>query len=180
MDVRAKRGADVGSDHNMVVATVRVKLRKTGGKRPERQRFDVEKLQDLKVKGSFVLQLKNKFQALADLEDYMQSDQEGVNTKWEIVKTAYLQTSKTCLGTNKKKKKEWITAETWQAINTRRDLKKQFLEDKSERLKERHKQQYKYQEANRKVKRLARVDKRTFMDDLASQAKDAASQVPST
>ena len=62
----------------------------------------------------------------------------------------------------------------WKPVNTRRDLKKQFNEAKSERLNERHKQQY--QEADRKVKRLARADKRVFMDDLASQAEDAASK----
>lgn len=44
MGVRVKREANVGSDHHMVVAAVRVKLRKTGGKRPGRQHFDVEKL----------------------------------------------------------------------------------------------------------------------------------------
>lgn len=33
LDVRVKRGADVGSDHQMVVATVKVKLRKTGCKK---------------------------------------------------------------------------------------------------------------------------------------------------
>lgn len=65
----------------MVVATLRVKLRKTGGKRPWRQWFDVEKLQNLKVSSTFVLHLKKNFQALADLEDYLQSDKEDVNVK---------------------------------------------------------------------------------------------------
>lgn len=65
----------------MVVATSRVKLRKAGGKRPRRQWFDVEKLQNLKVSSTFVLHLKKNFQALADLEDYLQSDKEDVNVK---------------------------------------------------------------------------------------------------
>ena len=65
----------------MVVATSRVKLRKTGGKRPRRQWFDMEKLQNLKVSSTFVLHLKKNFQALADLEDYLQSDKEDVNVK---------------------------------------------------------------------------------------------------
>ena len=65
----------------MVVATLRVKLRKTGGKRPWRQWFDVEKLQNLKVSSTFVLHLKKNIQALADLEDYLQSDKEDVNVK---------------------------------------------------------------------------------------------------
>ncbi len=55
----------------MVVATVKVKLRKTGCKRPGRQQYDVQKkLQKPKIKNTFVLQLKNKFQALANMEDH--------------------------------------------------------------------------------------------------------------
>lgn len=109
-----------------------------------RQRFDEEKLQNLKVRSIFVLHLKNKFQALADLEDYTQSDQEEVKINWEQVTTAYLQTSTALLGT-RERKKEWITATPRQAINTRRDLKKQFIEAKYERRNERHKQQYQRQ-----------------------------------
>ncbi len=61
LDVRVKRGADVGSDHQMVEATVKVKLRKTGCKRPGRQQLDVENLQNPKIKNAFVLQLKKLF-----------------------------------------------------------------------------------------------------------------------
>ena len=71
MDVRVKRGADVGSDHHMVVVAGRVKLRKTGGKRPGKQHFAVEKLQNPKNRSTFLMQLKNKFQALADMENFM-------------------------------------------------------------------------------------------------------------
>ena len=62
----------------MMVATVGEKSRKRRGKSQGRQHFDVEK----QVRSAFVLQLKNKFQALADMEDYAQSDQfdqQGVN-----------------------------------------------------------------------------------------------------
>ena len=73
----------------MVVATSREKLRKTEGKRPRRQWFDVEKLQNLKVSSTFALHLKNNFQVLGDLEDYMQSDKKDGNFKWEQGKKAY-------------------------------------------------------------------------------------------
>ena len=92
--------------HRMVVATSRVKLRKTGGKRPRRQWFDVKKLQNLKVSSTFVLHLKKNFQALADLEDYLQSDKEDTNVKKKQRKTAYFQASKTCLASRQRKKKE--------------------------------------------------------------------------
>ena len=98
-----------------------------------------------------------------------------MNVQLEQAKIAYPQISKACLGTREMKKKECIIADTWQVINTRRELKEQFIEAKSERLKERPKQ--KYQEADRKVnKRLARADKRAFMDDLAIQAKSATTK----
>lgn len=58
--------------------------------------------------------------------------------------------------------------------STRRGLKKQLLDVKSERLKERYK--LSYQQADRGVKRLVRSDKRVFRDDLASQAEEAASK----
>jgi len=54
------------------------------------------------VKNTFVLQLKNRFQALADMGDHTQPETEGANTKWERVKPAYLKTTEACLGTKQK------------------------------------------------------------------------------
>ena len=49
LDVQVRRGADVGSDHHLVTATRKLKLRKTESSPRGRQHFDVEKLRDLKV-----------------------------------------------------------------------------------------------------------------------------------
>lgn len=80
-----------------------------------------------------------------------------INTKWQQLKIAYEQTCKTCLGTKQRNMKEWITEDTWQAIANRRTLKKKVVEVKSERLKERYKQQCR--EANLTVKRMTRTEK---------------------
>ena len=80
LDVKVKRGADVGSDHHLVLAVLKVKLRKTGSKKTGRQQFDVEKLHDPKVKGSFVLQLKNRFQARADMDDHTEPNANDIVT----------------------------------------------------------------------------------------------------
>merc|ERR1712105_575758 len=37
LDVKVKRGADVGSDHHLVTAVLRVKLRKTGSRKTARK-----------------------------------------------------------------------------------------------------------------------------------------------
>ena len=169
LDVRVRRGADVGGDHHLVTATLRLKLRRSGPRPYRQQRFDVDKLQDSKTRSSFVLQIRNKFQALADLE---QQEPQDINWKWNQVQSLYIDASETCLGTKKVKRKEWITADTWEAIEDRRVLKKKVMETKSERLKERYKQQYR--EADKTVKRKTRADRRAFVDDLASQAEEAA------
>jgi len=142
MDVRVKRGADVVSDHHMIVVTLRVKLRKTGTKDPKGSSLTWRNWNTPKSEVTLFCISRNKSQALVDWQDYTQCDQEDVNVKHEQVKIAYPQISKACLGTREMKKKECIIADTWQVINTRRELKEQFIEAKSERLKERPKQQY--------------------------------------
>lgn len=57
VDSRVKRGADVGSDQHMVVAGVRVKLRRLRSKRLGRQDFDVEKLKNPKKKSEVLFML---------------------------------------------------------------------------------------------------------------------------
>lgn len=93
LDVKVRRGADVGSDQHLVVAVLKVKLRKTGTRKEERAWFDVEKLKDPKVRSAFVVQLRNSFQALADMEDHTYPDTDVINDRREHEKKGYLKTS---------------------------------------------------------------------------------------
>lgn len=97
---------------------------------------------------------------------------EDINTKWQQLKIACEQTCKAFLGTKQRKRKEWISEDSWQAIEKRRILKMKVLKAKSERLKERYKQQR--MEANRTVKMMARTEKQSHINDPPSQAEDAA------
>ena len=86
LDVKVKRGADVGSDHHLEVAILKLKLRKTGAKYKTNPRYNVSKLGELNVKNAFVLQLKNRFQELARTDDdNIHPVTEEINTKWEKV-----------------------------------------------------------------------------------------------
>lgn len=93
LDVKVRRGADLGSDRHLVVAVLKVKLRKTGIRKADRARFDVKKLKAPKVRSAFVLQLSNSFQALADMEDHTYPDIDVINNRWEHEKKGYLKTS---------------------------------------------------------------------------------------
>ena len=124
LDVRVRRGADVGSDHHLVTAVLKLKLRRAGKKITGQQHFAVDKLHDPKVKAAFILQLKNRFQALADMSDNTQKGPDDANIKWEQIKNAYSNSSEVCLGIKQRNRKEWITADTWKVIADRRALKK--------------------------------------------------------
>ncbi|GFS14130.1 craniofacial development protein 2-like [Elysia marginata] len=139
LDVRVKRGADVGSDHLLVIASIRLKLRRTDRRDMHKKRLDVNKLKDPDVRKLFTIQLKNRFQALPVQENYSPQEMENINHLWNQVKTSYQDAGQLTLGHRSKKYKEWISQEAWKKIEERRDIKKKILATKSERLK--HQQQ---------------------------------------
>lgn len=46
LDARVRRGADVGSDHHLVTATLKLKLRRARKRTTGHQQLDVERLSD--------------------------------------------------------------------------------------------------------------------------------------
>ncbi|GFR65355.1 craniofacial development protein 2-like [Elysia marginata] len=89
LDVRVKRGADVGSDHLLVIASIRLKLRRTDRRDMHQKRLDVNKLKDPDVRKLFTIQLKNRFQALSEQENNSPQEMENINHLWNQVKTLY-------------------------------------------------------------------------------------------
>ena len=96
IDVKVRRGADVNSDHHLVIALLKVKLRGTGKTLTGIKRFNTDKLKDRKVRNrnTFVTQLRNRFDVLTT-ETF---DNNDVNSIWDDTKSAYEEASKHCLG----------------------------------------------------------------------------------
>ena len=156
----------------LVTARIRMKLRRTDRQQTGHRSFDVNKLDDPAVKKSYLVQLKNRYQALVELDDHTNNNVDEINSLWNTVKKSYQGTSKEIMGHREKKHKEWISQEAWQEIEERRNIKQKLLGIKSERLKEQQKQVYK--EADRTVKQLTRRDKRKYLEDIATQAEETA------
>ena len=99
IDIRVRRGADASSDHHLVTAKVRLKLRAAGSNKYITPRYDINRLQDPRTKNAYVLQLMNRFHALSNIGD-------TVNQQWKQVRNIFDETSKTCLGMQKTRKKK--------------------------------------------------------------------------
>ena len=169
-----RRGADVGSDHRLVTACLKLKLKSAGRPAKGRSRFDVGQLKQPSVRKSFILEVRNRFEALVEMDEQEDNIDDGVNRNWKNIVTAYSESSKACLGYRQRKPKEWMSHDTWKAIENRRRLKRKVMDSKSERLKERHQEMYRA--ANKEVKGRARADKRRYMENLTSQAEEAAAR----
>ena len=161
-DVKANRGADIGTDHVLVVASVSLKLRKTKRGEERQQRFDTAKLKNSNTEKAFKLELKNRFHVL-------QEEQEINIDSFNQVLT---ETSRSLLGYRKKRKEEWIKTDTWKTIDERKETKKKINDTKSQRIK--NQLQTRYSTLDREVKRKTKADKRAFIENLANGAETAA------
>ena len=161
-DVRAYRGADVASDHTLVLAVVSLKLRRSKGRQVRQQRLDSGRLNESLTKQAFAVEVKNRFQVLGEQQE-MTID--GFNQ-------ALREAGEKVLGFRRKKKEEWIKEETWKKIDERRQTKEKINNTRSERLKEKHRSFY--SELNKQVKRMTRADKKDYIEKLADEAEEAA------
>ncbi|VDP89526.1 unnamed protein product, partial [Schistosoma mattheei] len=80
-DVRTRKGADIASDHHLVVANLNLKLKKywTSGQ-TALQRFNTAFLRETDKLSEFKIALNNRFQALQDL---LKEEETTMDDKWE-------------------------------------------------------------------------------------------------
>ena len=66
-----------------------------------------------------------------------------------MIEKCYIETAKEALGKKKRKKKPWISEQSWALIEQRNNLHKKIVGTRSERIKQRLKDEYK--DVNREV-----------------------------
>ncbi|VDO59540.1 unnamed protein product [Schistosoma margrebowiei] len=169
-DVRTKRGADIASDHHLLVAKMKLKLKKhwTMG-RTISQKFNTAFLQDTNKLNKFKIVISNKFQAFHDL---LNGEGTTVESIWKKIKESITSTCHEILGHKKHHHKEWITVDTLDKIQERRNKKAAI--NTSRTRAEKAKAQAEYTEVNKQVKRSIRTDKRKYVEDLSTTAEKAA------
>ena len=107
-DLRVKRGADVASDHHLLVARLKLKLKRQYTERTTHGlRYNTSLLKDKVKQEEFKITLSNKFQVLHEL-----LEDDTIDEKWDGFKKTVQSTCQEVLGNKKHVHKEWITEET--------------------------------------------------------------------
>ena len=167
-DVRVKRGADAATDHHLVTAKVKLKLKRIPVGSSGREKFNVNSLKDRQTHTSYTLVLKNKFQVLQELI----SEDTDVHSLWQQTRDAIKTTCNEVLGPRKRHHKDWISVDTLGKIQLRKQKKAAVNVSRTRASKAAA--QAVYTEAHKEVRRGVKKDKREYFEHLAEEAEQAA------
>ena len=143
-------GADIGSDHDLVMMTFHVHLKMARKPNQPRLRFDLEKLRNPDVACTFQATVGGKFASLIGLSD----EDMDMDTMITTYNTAVTDATSEILGKERRRKKPWVTKDVLDLCDERRDLKKKRYE--AEGAKE-------YREANRRVQKAVKKAKEDWI-----------------
>ena len=113
---RSFPGADIGSDHDLVMMTFQIRLKKTRKPNQPRLRFDLEKLRDPDVACTFQATIGGKFAPHIGLSD----EDMDMNTMITTYNTAVTDAASEILGKERRRKKPWVTKDVLDLCDERR------------------------------------------------------------
>src|SRR6218665_2386582 len=106
------------SDHRLVMAGIRIKMKKTQTEMMNK-RFWIEGLKEDAIRDRFTTQLCNRW------EQAKEKDLSTVEKRWMEIKDMEMETARQILGYEKRrKKKPWITREVLELSDRRKEMRK--------------------------------------------------------
>ncbi|VDP48354.1 unnamed protein product [Schistosoma curassoni] len=162
-EMRTKRGADMASDHYLVVAKTKLNLKRhriTG--ETAFQRFNATFLRGTEKLNEFKITLNNRLLSLPDLNN----EETTMENIWKWISEALNSTYQEVLSRMKHHHKECFSIETLDMIQ---EMEKTAINN-SRTTTEEVKAQDEYAGANKEVKRSIRADKQKYVEELATTA----------
>ena len=151
-------GTDIGSDHDLVMVTFRVPLKKARKPTQPRLRFDLETLRDPDVACPFQATIGGKFAPLIGLRD----ENMDIDTMTTTCNTAMTDAASEILGKERRRKKPWVTKDVLDLCEERKVLKKKRYE--AEGAKE-------YRKAKRRIQKAVEKAKENWIDAQCEEIK---------
>jgi hypothetical protein len=145
-NVRTRPGADCGSDHQLLVARFKLKLKVKRSEAPP-VRYDVEN-----IPSAFTVDVSNKFQQLLEVEE----EEQTPNELWEKMKETVLSEAKRHIPKKRRKKNPWISQTTLDLASERKKAKSDGNTDKWSQL-------------NKDVTKSVIHDKKSFIESKCEE-----------
>ena len=149
---RSFPGADIGSDHELVMMAFRLRLQRVKIQGNIRIRFGLVNLKDPNIAEIFRATIGGKFAPLLGLEN---QDTE-IDALTNSFNTAMAETTNNILGKPRPAKKPWITGNILKLCDKRRELKQKKNTTECAKL---------HREANQQVKKGMRKAKETWIEE---------------
>ena len=144
-------GADCGSDHELLVATIKMKMRKV--KRSTAPiRFDLTKIPE-----EYGIEISNKFETLLVIADEKTPDELATEAQ-----TIFLESAKKHIPKRKKIKQRYISEESLKLIEERREMKTKGVSQSTAQ----------YKAKSREIKASIRKDQKKFIEDKCKEMED--------
>lgn len=163
-DVRSYRGANVDSDHYLVIATA--KLRKMDLKGQDRKdRWNIEELKTTEVREKFEIALRKEME-----DDREEGTEISVNTKWTKIKKQINYAAQTQLGFHQTpRQKDWWTRECSKIVDRKTIARMKWLEARSPKSKEEYDNIKK--ESNKTIKQAKQKWLLAKMEEIEQESK---------
>ena len=156
---RAFPSADVGSDHQLIMMNVRLKLKAKKGTTRTRK-IDVEALKNETKKRTFQTRIDHSWELL------MTEKVEDVEEEWSNVKSIFQETFEEILGYRKRMgREEWISERTLKLMDKRREGKSRRKES-TDMVKH-------HNHLSRMVKKSAKQDKEEFVRGICNEVENS-------
>src|SRR5664279_1505412 len=164
---RAFPSADVGSDHQLVLANVKLKL-KRNRKQKKKHRADILKLKDECIKKNYQEEIENRWKELSDSRRSSIKPTTEIDEDWRQISLILQGTADKVIGRMKTKRPEWITLQTLRLSDERREWK-----SKRRASKEAAKH---YNYLCRQVKKSAKQDREHYINDTCKAIEESRKQ----
>ena len=166
LDVQVKRGADIGSDHQLSISKIRFKLKSKREEGLVARRYDIDLLRrDCNEKHEFKMECRNRFSVLELLEEEERNGDEMSSDLNEVLHGA---AGSTIRRRPRLRRKNWISEETWQMIKKRGEAKlRSEMHSADDHGIEMARAMYRSLDSE--VRRLTRRDKRRSVDEKVKE-----------
>ena len=154
------QGADIGSDHDLVMMSFRLRLKKIKMQGPTRIKFDLEKLKDPQVADAFQAMIGGKFAPLILLD----ADDTEVGTLVNSFNKALTESAGEIVGKRRAVKRPWVTTSILDLCDERRALKKERHETAEGARK--------YRAINQEIKKSIKKAKESWIDAQCQDIED--------